>query len=87
MQGFHSVGQGVPEVEQRPQPFLPLVPADDLCLDPHVALDHRDQRLPIELQEGLGIALELLEEIRIPDRRVLDDLGEPGRELARRQSS
>ena len=79
------MAEGVAEVQQRPLALLALVPADDRRLDLAGAQDHVRQRLGSLVEQLREVLLEPAEQLGIADEAVLDDLGEPGAQLARRQ--
>ena len=64
---------------------LALVAAHDLGLDLDRAREHGHERGLLEREQRLGVALERREQLGVPDRGLLDHLGEAGRALARRQ--
>ena len=73
------------EVELGAPAALALVGGDDLRLDLAGALHGVRQRVRILREQRVEMTLEPVEKRRIGDERVLDDLGEPGAELAGRQ--
>src|SRR5271165_1169810 len=75
----------MPQVEEHPPTRLPFVFRHNLRLDRAGSFDGGKESLRIEPEDALRIALELLEECRIPQSSSLYDLRETRRPLPNRQ--
>src|SRR6266852_5929104 len=82
-----GMADGVAEVQNFAQPGLGFVLAHDLRLDGAAAFDHDLQQFGIEFQQFGQLAFEQLEQGRIVNDSVLDDLGKAGAELPRGQGA
>ena len=82
---LERVAERVAEVQQRAPALLALVLGDDRGLDLAAAANRMRQRCRVEAPQVVDVLLEPGEERRVDDDAVLDDLGEAGGELARRQ--
>ena len=85
--GLDRVPERVTKIEQRPLVGLALVAADDRSLDLARAADDVGERGGIALEQALQVRLEPGKKRRIADQSVLDHLGEPRAQLARRQAA
>src|SRR6266568_4490810 len=85
--GLDGMANGVAEVQNFAQPGLGFVLADDLCLDGTAAFDHDLQQFGIEFEQLGQLPFEQLEQGRIVNDSVLDDLGKAGPELPRGQGA
>src|SRR6185437_16307155 len=78
--------EGMSEVEEGPITLLALVAPHDFRFDLARPADHACQGRGIARQQLLDMRFQPAEEFDIADKTVLDDLGEPGPQLTRRQS-
>src|SRR5437762_9835529 len=83
--GFERVAEGVPQIQQRALAHLALVAADDRRLDLAGAADDVCERRGRAGEQLIEVRLEPTEQGRVADESVLDHLGEPRAQLARRQ--
>ncbi len=83
--GLERVAEGVARVQQRAAALLAFVLGDDGGLDLAAAPNRVGQRRGVEAPQVVDVALEPREERGVDDDAVLDDLGEPGSQLSRRQ--
>ena len=84
-QALDRVAQRVAEVQDRPVVALGLVLGDHQRLQLRAALDDEADRRVVEVEHLTMVALEEVDQLGRQDRAGLDDLGEPGAQLARRQ--
>jgi hypothetical protein len=87
LQRLDCVAHGVTEVQDHPEPGFPLVTAHHLGLDRAAPFQHRNQELRFQVHDPIQVRLQPLEERLVSDRRVLDQLRHPRRQLAVRQAS
>jgi hypothetical protein len=82
------VAERVAEVELGPQAArVPLIPRDDRRLDLTGALHHHAHRAQLQAQALAQVRFEEPEERRVRDDAVLDDFGQAGAALAKRQGA
>jgi len=73
-----GVSKRVAEIENRAPPGLSLVLGDDSGLDLAGPAYGVRKRVRVPLEQRVDVVLEPVEESRVTNRAVLDDLGEPG---------
>jgi hypothetical protein len=83
--GLDGVAEGVAEVQDGAAAAFALVTAHHLGLDLARALHGPCQGLGLTGQQGVEMGLEPVQQRRVGDGRVLDDLGQPRTQLTRGQ--
>ena len=83
--GLDGMAEGVAEVEDGAQPAFAFVLAHHPRLDLAAAAHGMGQRIGVARQQIVEVGFDPGEELDVGDRPVLDDLGQPGAQLAQRQ--
>src|SRR5512138_1229850 len=78
---FEGVGQRMPEIELAALARFPLVGFDQGGLDGDRTSDGVLDDIPFESDESRDVPFELVEQVRVSDQRMLDDLGGAAEDL------